>query len=178
MLRRSSARLSCGCWTSSASAYHAGCFPFPAVSETVIEPAADANDLNRFLVAQADTYADALAEVRAGRKLTHWMWFVFPQLRGLGSSNKATFYGLDGVDEAGRYLEHPVLGARLREICAAAAAVEGATATEVFGEPDDAKLRSCATLYARVADDGAVFDAVLARFFGSEGCAKTAEKLS
>jgi len=129
-------------------------------------------------VAQADTYADALAEVRAGRKRTHWMWFVFPQLRGLGSSDKATFYGLNGLDEAGRYLEHPVLGARLREICAAAAAVEGATATEIFGEPDDAKLRSCATLFARVADDGAVFDAVLARFFGSEVCAKTAEKFS
>ena len=146
----------------------------------------DSFELERFVEAQADTYADALDEVRAGQKQTHWMWFVFPQLRGLGSSATATLYGLDGADEARAYLAHPVLGPRLREVCAAAVNVPDRTATEVFGVPDDAKLRSCATLFAAAAaasesgasgDSGAVFSAVLDRYFGGEPCGRTRKML-
>ncbi len=140
-----------------------------------IESASDPNDLNRFVAAQADTYADALAEVQAGQKQTHWMWFVFPQLRGLGSSDMATLYGVVDADEARRYLAHPVLGPRLIEICSAALAVPERTAKEIFGVPDDAKLQSCATLFAQVAGDERVFEKVLERFFAGVGCERTLE---
>ena len=152
--------------------------------ETPTPDAPDPHDLERFVEAQADTHADALAEVRAGEKVTHWMWFEFPQLRGLGSSATATLYGVDGIDEARAYLAHPVLGPRLQEVCAAAVDVPDRTATEVFGVPDDAKLRSCATLFAAVAGESsasegsdAVFEAVLNRYFGGEPCGRTREML-
>ena len=139
------------------------------------ENPASADDLERFVHAQEFAYADALAEVRAGAKESHWMWFVFPQLRGLGRSAMAEFYGLDGADEARAFLGHPVLGPRLREIMAAAAeqAAAGRSATEVFGVPDDLKLRSCATLFAGVGEDVGVFESVLEGFFGGERCAGT-----
>ncbi|HVK10948.1 MAG TPA: DUF1810 domain-containing protein [Gemmataceae bacterium] len=125
----------------------------------------DPFDLNRFVTAQADDYDQAIAEIRAGRKRSHWMWYVFPQLDGLGSSPTARFYAIKSRAEARAYLDHPVLGPRLRECAAAAAAVEGRTATEVFGSPDDLKLRSSATLFAAVSPPGSVFERVLARYY-------------
>jgi len=127
--------------------------------------ASDPFDLARFVRAQAGDYDSALAEVRAGRKETHWMWYVFPQLAGLGSSPTARRYGVTGRAEAEAYLTHPVLGPRLVEIAEAALAVEGRSANDIFGSPDDLKLRSCATLFARVAPPGSVFERLLAKYF-------------
>jgi uncharacterized protein (DUF1810 family) len=121
--------------------------------------------LERFVEAQRDTYALALSEVRAGRKRTHWMWFIFPQLAGLGFSETARYYGIRGIDEARAYLAHPVLGPRLVEVMEAAVAIEGRSALEVFGHPDDLKLRSCATLFARASPPGSVFERALTRYF-------------
>ena len=121
-------------------------------------------DLDRFRSAQAGVYDQALAELRRGRKVTHWMWFVFPQLRGLGRSETSRFYGLDGIAEARAYLADPVLGPRLREACATAIAASG-TAADVLGSIDAMKLRSSATLFLRAAPSESTFQAVLDRFF-------------
>jgi uncharacterized protein (DUF1810 family) len=116
--------------------------------------------------AQETIYALALAEIRAGRKQSHWMWFVFPQMEGLGSSPTSREYSIRSVDEARAYLNHPVLGPRLREIAEAALAVRGRSAHDIFGSPDDAKLRSCATLFASVSPPGSVFAQILDKYFG------------
>jgi uncharacterized protein (DUF1810 family) len=137
----------------------------------------DGIDLERFIEAQADVYSQALGELRAGRKRTHWMWFVLPQLRGLGYSEMAQFYGIAGVEEARAYLEHETLGPRLRECMAAVLAVEGRTALEIMGSPDDLKLRSCATLFAAVSEKGSVFEQVLGKYFEGEKCARTVAML-
>lgn len=100
------------------------------------------HDLQRFLDAQADTYATALAEVRAGRKRSHWMWFIFPQIQGLGRSETARHYAIASRDEASAYLAHPLLGSRLREITAAALTHPELSATALFGQPDDLKFHS------------------------------------
>jgi uncharacterized protein (DUF1810 family) len=121
--------------------------------------------LDRFVSAQDGVYPDALAEIRAGRKRTHWMWFVFPQIAGLGTSPTAQRYAIASLDEARAYLAHPVLGPRLRECAAALVAVEGRSAEDIFGFPDDLKLRSSMTLFARAADDPAAFQAVLDRYY-------------
>jgi uncharacterized protein (DUF1810 family) len=121
--------------------------------------------LDRFVSAQDGVYPDALAEIRAGRKRRHWMWFVFPQFAGLGSSSTAQRYAIASLDEARAYLAHPVLGPRLRECVAALLAVEGRSAGDIFGYPDDLKLRSSMTLFARAADDPAAFEAVLDRYY-------------
>lgn len=127
----------------------------------------DPFDLGRFVETQAGVHERALAELRAGRKRSHWMWFVFPQLQGLGHSAMAQRYGIGGLDEARAYLAHPLLGARLREC---AAAIEGLdsrlSAHDIFGSPDDLKLRSSLTLFARAAGDGSVFGRLLDRYFG------------
>src|SRR5690242_1687935 len=102
-----------------------------------------------FIRAQDAVWGDVLSELRAGRKTTHWMWFVFPQLAALGRSSTAKFYGLENVAEAEAYLRHPVLGARLREATGIVNAVEGRSAHEIFGSPDDLKFRSCVTLFGR-----------------------------
>jgi uncharacterized protein (DUF1810 family) len=122
-------------------------------------------DLERFVSAQGGAYSDALAELRAGRKRTHWMWFVFPQIAGLGSSPTAQRYAIASLDEARAYLAHPVLGPRLRECAQALLAVDGKSAEEILGYPDDLKLRSSMTLFARAADDPDVFLAVLDRYY-------------
>src|ERR1051326_2182337 len=105
----------------------------------------DPFNFNRFVEAQHDIYAQALAEIIAGRKRSHWMWFIFPQIDGLGYSSTAKLFAIKSLDEAKAYLDHPVLGARLRECAEAAVGVGGRTAREIFGSPDDPKLRSCAT---------------------------------
>lgn len=124
-------------------------------------------DLDRFVAAQnaGGTYERVLAELRSGRKASHWMWFVFPQLRGLGHSPTAERYGIDGIGEAMAYLDHPVLGPRLVECTELVAAASGATAVDIFGTVDAMKLRSSMTLFARAAEDDGPFVAVLARYF-------------
>ncbi len=134
--------------------------------------------LERFVAAQEAAYANALAEIRAGRKQTHWMWFTFPQLEGLGSSENARFYGITGPDEARAYLAHPVLGPRLLEISQAMLGVAGKSAYEVLGSPDDMKLRSCATLFAAVSPPGSVFRLILTRFFAGERDPETVRRLA
>lgn len=116
--------------------------------------------------AQRDTYPRALAELRAGRKHSHWMWFIFPQMRGLGSSAMSQRYGIRSLEEARALLAHPVLGARLEECALAVLAHKHLSAAEIFGSPDDLKLRSSATLFARASSANSVFHQVLARFFG------------
>jgi uncharacterized protein (DUF1810 family) len=125
----------------------------------------DPHDLSRFVQAQEDDYAQALAEIRSGRKRSHWIWYVFPQFEGLGFSARSQQYAIKSVAEAEAYLRHPTLGPRLRECCEAALGVEGRTAREIFGSPDDLKLRSCATLFASVSPAGSVFDRLLERYF-------------
>jgi sodium/bile acid cotransporter 7 len=125
----------------------------------------DPHDLSRFLQAQEADYPTALAEIRAGRKRSHWIWYIFPQLDGLGSSSMARRYAIQSLDEARAYLAHPVLGPRLIECVEAALAVEGKSAREIFGSPDDLKLRSCATLFSMVAPAGSVFQQLLDKYF-------------
>ena len=129
--------------------------------------------LSRFVAAQEGVYDAALAEIRAGRKRTHWMWFVFPQLGGLGSSPMAQRFAISGAAEARAYLAHPILGPRLNECCEALLRVSAGSASEIFGSPDDLKLRSCATLFASVSGGGSVFERVLSRFFDGVADEKT-----
>src|SRR4029077_8129342 len=127
-------------------------------------------DLARFIDAQAHCYAPVLAELAAGAKTSHWMWFIFPQLKGLGMSATAQRFGLAGLGEARAYLAHPLLGARLRECTQALLAVEGRRAPESCGSPDDLKLRSCLTLFTHVAGTAPapadrIFGAALAKYY-------------
>lgn len=108
----------------------------------------DLHRLARFVTAQADNLNDVMSELRAGRKRTHWMWFVFPQMRGLGHSSMATTFGIGSLDEARAYLEHPVLGPRLLSCTELVLAQSGTSLNDIFGSPDDMKFRSCMTLFA------------------------------
>lgn len=137
----------------------------------------DTAQLQRFIVAQQDTFAAALSELRRGRKTTHWMWFIFPQLDGLGHSATARRYAILGPKEAEAYLRHPTLGARLLDCCRAILAVPEKTATGIFGSPDDLKLRSCATLFSLVPGAPGEFQEVLDRFFGGHPDPRTLELL-
>jgi uncharacterized protein (DUF1810 family) len=125
----------------------------------------DPHDLRRFVQAQEGVHEQALAEIKSGRKRSHWMWYIFPQIDGLGFSATSRLYAIKSLAEAKAYLEHPVLGPRLVECAEAALAVEGRTAHEIFGSPDDMKLRSCATLFAHVSPQGSVFHRVLVGYF-------------
>lgn len=125
----------------------------------------DPFDLERFVQAQAGTYDAALEELRAGAKRSHWMWFIFPQLRALGRSERAIRFGLADLGEARAYFTHPVLGARLRECTELVLGVEGRSAHDIFGSPDDLKFRSSMTLFARAAPDEPLFPAALARYY-------------
>ncbi|MEO7273978.1 MAG: DUF1810 domain-containing protein [Vicinamibacterales bacterium] len=128
-------------------------------------PADHAYDLERFVHAQTGIYEQALAEVTRGHKQSHWMWFVFPQIAGLGLSDMSRRYAISSPGEARAYLDHPVLGPRLQACFAATLGVTGRSAHDIFGSPDDLKLRSCATLFAAVSDSGSVFQQVLDRYF-------------
>ena len=128
----------------------------------------DRYGLARFVDAQERCYELVLSELRNGRKRTHWMWFIFPQFAGLGSSPMAARYAIRSIGEARAYLGHPVLGPRLLACAEAALAIEGQSASAVFGAPDDMKLRSCATLFARVSPPGSVFDRLIVKYFGGE----------
>ena len=134
---------------------------------------ADPYDLGRFLRAQERDFEQALSEIKSGRKRTHWIWYIFPQFAGLGFSSTSKHYSIKSIEEAKAYLDHAVLGPRLLECAEAALAVEGRTATEIFGSPDDLKLRSCATLFARISPSGSVFERLLEKYFAGQPDEKT-----
>jgi uncharacterized protein (DUF1810 family) len=133
--------------------------------------------LERFVTAQAQIYPRVLAELQAGRKQSHWMWFIFPQIAGLSGSYRGQLYAIQSLEEAQEYLAHPVLGARLRECSQAVMAVEGKTAHQIFGSPDDLKFRSCLTLFAQVAPDEPLFADLLDKYFDGEADELTLQKL-
>ncbi len=137
----------------------------------------DRFDLDRFTQAQAPVLAQVLRELRAGEKRSHWMWFVFPQLAGLGHSPTARHYAIASRAEAAAYLAHPVLGPRLVEATTLVNAVEGRTVRQIFGSPDDLKFHSSATLFAAVDPGGGVFQAALERYFGGQGDRATLDLL-
>jgi uncharacterized protein (DUF1810 family) len=140
--------------------------------------AADPHNLNRFVQAQQGDYEEALAEIRSGRKQAHWMWYIFPQFEGLGFSSTSRRYSIKNVAEARAYLDHPVLGPRLTACAEAALGVAGRSAVEIFGSPDDMKLRSCATLFASVSPAGSVYHRLLDKFFQGEPDDKTLRLLA
>jgi uncharacterized protein (DUF1810 family) len=134
-------------------------------------------DLERFVQAQAPVYAAVLGELRAGRKRSHWMWFIFPQIAGLGHSEMARRYAIASGDEAAAYLAHPLLGARLRECASIVLACEDLSAEEIFGHPDELKFRSSMTLFADVAPDEAVFQSCIDKYFDGEPDGATLARL-
>jgi uncharacterized protein (DUF1810 family) len=125
----------------------------------------DPFDLERFVVAQGPVFDRVAAELKQGRKTSHWMWFVFPQIVGLGFSAMSRRYAISSLDEARAYLAHPMLGSRLRQCVAMLLDVKGRSAHEILGSPDDIKLHSSLTLFAQAAKDETLFDEALARFF-------------
>jgi uncharacterized protein (DUF1810 family) len=139
---------------------------------------ADPFHLSRFVQAQEGIYDRALAEIRGGRKRSHWMWFVFPQYAGLGFSAMSQEYAIKSIEEARDYLNHPVLGPRLIECTQGVLGVEGHTASQIFGSPDDMKLRSSATLFAHVTGAGNIYEQVLQKYFDSQPDPKTMQLLA
>jgi len=134
-------------------------------------------NLERFVEAQQNVYAGVCSELRAGRKRSCWMWFIFPQIRGLGASYTSQFYGISGLDEAEAFLDHPILGHRLRECTALANARPSSSARQVFGCPDDLKFRSSMTLFAHAASDTTIFLQALEKYFDSAFDPLTLERL-
>lgn len=149
-----------------------------ARDESLADSGPDPYDLQRFVDQQDRVYETVLAELRAGRKRTHWIWFVFPQLRGLGRSPMAERYGVSSLDEARAYLAHDVLGPRLRECSRLVARSGRVSARDLFGSPDDLKVRSSMTLFARAAEEDSVFGEVLAKYYGGEEDPLTVERLT
>ncbi len=137
----------------------------------------DPFNLQRFVDAQDRVYDQVLAELRAGAKRSHWIWFIFPQLATLGSSSTAKCFGIDSLAEAQAYLAHPVLGTRLRECSRLVTAIDGRSVDDIFGWPDNLKVRSSMTLFAQATDDNADFLAVLDKFYGGEQDPRTLESL-
>ncbi len=139
------------------------------------------HNLERFIDAQNDktygSYECALREIKNGEKRTHWIWYIFPQLKGLGHSRNSEFYGIDDIQEAKIYLEHPVLGSRLKEITQALLNLNTNDPFKVMGSPDDMKLKSCMTLFAQVSESDSVFHKVLDKFFNGERDEKTLDFL-
>ncbi len=131
------------------------------------------NDLKRFLDAQENDFERALAEIKRGRKQSHWMWYIFPQIAGLGSSETSRFYAVKDRAEAELYLAHPVLGARLVEISEALLEIEGKTANQIFGSPDDMKLKSSMTLFGALKNTNPIFQSVLDKYFNGTNDLRT-----
>lgn len=126
------------------------------------------NSLERFVEVQEKMYPIAMKEIQNGQKETYWMWYIFPQLRGLGMSSMAHIYGLSGLEEAKAYLEHPWLSGRLQELCVALLHHKDKSAYEIFGDLDEMKLKSSMTLFALTSEDYTIFDQVLEQFFNGE----------
>ncbi len=133
----------------------------------------DTFNLSRFLEAQEGVYSTVLAELRGGHKRSHWMWYIFPQIDGLGFSSTTRYYAIKNEEEARQYLKHPVLGARLLECAKTVLDVDGRSASEIFGPPDDLKLRSSMTLFAQVSDPDSVFARVIDKYFHGKRDDKT-----
>ena len=138
----------------------------------------DAYNLQRFVDAQKPVYGQVLAELRSGRKRGHWIWFIFPQLDGLGRSETARLFAISSAAEAAAYFDHPVLGPRLRECVALVTRIDGQPIEDILGHPDDLKFRSCLTLFAAVAADHFVFDRALEKFYGGRPDPETLQLLS
>ena len=128
----------------------------------------DLFNLERFLDAQESTYQKALQEIKNGYKESHWIWFIFPQIKGLGYSDKSIFYGLKNIEEANAYLNHPILGERLLEICNVLINLDNNDAYSIFGSPDNLKLKSCLTLFSQVENTNEIFDNLLSKFFNGK----------
>ncbi len=143
-----------------------------------MESTADPFDLKRFVDAQAPVYRNVVEELRGGRKRSHWMWFVFPQLRGLGSSPVAVRYGISSLEEAGAYLRHELLGPRLHECTRLVNEVRGRSVAEIFGWPDDLKLCSSMTLFARATEDNEDFVALLEKYYDGQADQLTLARLT
>jgi len=138
----------------------------------------DRDNLDRFVAAQDAAYQQAIAELQAGRKRSHWMWFIFPQIAGLGSSPAARHYAIHDRGEARAYLDNTVLGPRLVECTETLLRLTGVTAAEVFGHPDDLKLRSSATLFTEISQPGSIFDRLLAKYYDGVRDPLTIERLA
>jgi uncharacterized protein (DUF1810 family) len=137
----------------------------------------DPYHLHRFVDAQDSVYVQACSELKRGHKTGHWMWFIFPQMAGLGTSEMARRFAISSLGEAEAYIQHPVLGKRLEECAALVFKVSGKTAHEIFGSPDDLKFRSCMTLFARVAAKNALFEENLQKYFNGEQDRRTSDLL-
>ena len=135
-------------------------------------------NLDRFLEAQETKFNEALSEIQKGKKQSHWMWFIFPQIAGLGFSEYSAFYAVKNIEEASQYLHHPVLGTRLVKIATAVLEINGKTATEIFGKPDDQKLRSSMTLFAQARNTDPVFQNVLDKYYQGMKDEKTTQLLN
>jgi uncharacterized protein (DUF1810 family) len=133
--------------------------------------------LERFVMAQSRDYPNVLAELARGKKTSHWMWYIFPQIEGLGHSPMAREFAIRNLDEARRYLDHPILGPRLMECVGLVLAVQGRRAVDIFGDIDARKLRSCATLFAQVSPVGSPFHRLLDQYFEGEVDTRTLEQL-
>ena len=133
--------------------------------------------LERFVTAQAQIYSRVLAELQAGRKQSHWMWFIFPQVAGLSGSYRGQLYAIQSLQEAQEYLAHPVLGARLRECCETVMAIEGKGAHDIFDSPDDLKFRSCLTLFTEAAPDELLFRNLLKKYYDGHSDPLTLKEL-
>jgi len=140
--------------------------------------AGDPFNLNRFLEAQSGDYKQALSELRGGRKRGHWIWYILPQMRGLGMSSTSARYGIGSLDEAKAYLAHSILGPRLRECVEAVAMHKGLSAGQIFGSLDAMKFRSCLTLFAEADGQSSVFNLALGQFFGNQRDLRTLELLA
>ena len=138
----------------------------------------DINSLDRFLEAQERSYEKALQEIKNGKKRSHWIWYIFPQLRGLGRSQKAYAYGINGLEEAKAYLGHPILAARLKEITEALLTHKGKDIYDIMGDIDDMKLHSSMTLFALISEEGSVFHQVIEHFYAGETDAVTRDLIN
>jgi len=134
-------------------------------------------ELDRFVQAQNTVWATVLTELEAGEKRTHWMWCVFPQMKGLGKSPTAQQFAIRSLDESRSYLKHPVLGSRIRQVCEVILGLDGMSANDIFGWPDELKLHSSMTLFAEVAEADSLFGAVLRKYFDGEKDIRTLELL-
>jgi len=137
----------------------------------------DSFALSRFVQAQEDVYEHVIAELQAGKKRSHWMWFIFPQFDGLGFSQTSKHFAIKNLEEAKAYLAHPILGPRLLACADAVMKIEGRTAHEIFGSPDDSKLKSCATLFACVSEPGSIFERLLVKYYQGRRDGKTLKLL-
>ncbi|HVG12333.1 MAG TPA: DUF1810 domain-containing protein [Flavisolibacter sp.] len=136
-----------------------------------------ATNLDRFIKAQENVYKDALSEIKGGRKRSHWMWYIFPQIAGLGFSETSMYYGIKNLSEAEAYARHPVLGSRLVEICTALLGLAENNANRIFGSPDDMKLKSSMTLFSSLSNGDPVFEQVLNKFYNGSKDQRTLELL-